>query len=295
MRKILVTGSEGQLGLELQRLSVGNSDYHFFFSNHYTLDIARDRDVRDVIIRDKPDIVINCAAYTKVDKAEEARKDALAINSEALKYLARACNDVYAVLIHLSTDYVYDSINNRPLIETDPLEPKSVYAKSKKIGEDNLIAIANRWIIIRTSWIYSQFGQNFVKTMLKLGRRNDVLKVVDDQIGTPTYAKDLAEVIIHMIDLIRSQNEGSPLVNNVYNFSNSGHTTWDAFARKIFDLSGIKCKVKGVNTTSFGANAARPLWSVLSKEKIQSTMDIKIRHWESALKECLETLVINNK
>ena len=308
MRKILVTGSNGQLGQELKLLSKNNSrirtdsistagpeafkrkstsDYYFLFTNPYTLDITRNEDIEEVIFRDKPDFVINCAAYTKVDKAEEDVEQADKVNALAPKNLAKACNEVDAVLIHLSSDYVYHCLDNRPLTEEDPLEPKSVYAKSKKTGEDNLVKIADRWIIIRTSWLYSRYGNNFVNTMLKLGRKNSELRIVNDQVGTPTYAKDLAEVLMKIVDSIGSGNRGSFLINNVFNFSNSGHTTWDAFARKIFEFSGIDCRVIGISTQEYGARAVRPKWSVLSKEKIEKAIGVKARNWEKALEECL--------
>ena len=289
--KILVTGANGQLGQELKDISFINKELKFEFHDRTTLDILSEKNVSKSISKFKPDFLINCAAYTKVDHAEIEKELAFSINATALEYLSEACNKSGTTLIHISTDYVYDSINKRPLIENDPLNPEGNYANSKKDGEDILQSVADKWIIIRTSWVYSSYGNNFVKTMLRLGRGMDEINIVDDQIGTPTYAKDIAGVLIVLIKKLASAQHNTSLTNEIYNFSNSGYTSWDDFARKIFELSNIECHVTGISTKDYGAKASRPLWSVLSKEKIESSLNIKIRNWEAALAECLDILL----
>ena len=287
---ILVTGANGQLGKELQTIAADYSDLRFEFYGSKLLDISSQQSIDKVFSDSQVDYVINCGAYTQVDKAEDESNLAKAVNSESLRYLSKACNRKGATLIHLSSDYVYDSVKDRPIIESDITQPKGIYAKSKLEGDEHIMAISKKWIIIRTSWVYSSFGHNFVKTMLRLGRERDELSIVNDQMGTPTYAKDIAKVILQFVNKIENAESGKPVLNEIFNFSNQGITTWDAFAKKIFDLSKIDCNVKGISTAEYGAKAPRPLWSVLSKEKIESTLDIKIRNWESALKDCLNQL-----
>ncbi len=287
---ILVTGANGQLGKELQLQAGEHPDFQFHFYGSSLLDLSSQFSIESIVSNTPFDYVINCGAYTQVDKAEDETNKAYEINGTALKYLSAACNNIGSTLIHISTDYVYDSINGRPIIETDPSNPKSTYAKSKLIGEEYIQQLCQKWIIIRTSWVYSSFGHNFVKTMLRLGNSRDKLSIVNDQIGTPTYASDIAEVILNFVMKMENRDVMSSLHNEIYNFSNQGITSWDAFAKKIFDLSDIDCEVKGITSEEYGAKAPRPSWSVLSKEKIESTLGIEIREWESALRDCLDRL-----
>ena len=287
---IIVTGANGQLGRELQDLSIHHPDYHFEFYGSNLLDISSQVSIEKALAERHVDYIINCAAYTQVDRAEEEIDKANLINAEALRYLSAACNKSGATLIHLSSDYVYNSINDRPLMESDPKRPKSVYAQTKLKGEELLSRFCGKWIIIRTSWVYSTYGNNFVKTMLRVGRERDELNIVDDQIGTPTYAADIAKVILKFVNELERNENGDDHLNEIYNFSNEGQTSWDAFAKKIFDLSEIDCKVNGITTAAYGAKAPRPLWSVLSKKKIETTLGLNIRHWESALTECLSKM-----
>lgn len=290
MIKVLVTGANGQLGRELFEIRNSLPDTEFLFVDRSDLDICNPVMVREMITREEPDFVINCAAYTQVDKAEDEARKAFKVNRDALNYLCIACNSVGAILIHISSDYVYDSIVDHALTEEDDRCPSSIYAKSKAEGEEVVRDLCQNWIIIRTSWVYSSYGHNFVKTMLRLGAEHDKLSVVNDQIGAPTYAKDLAQIIVNFIVRIRSIKEKNDLINQFYNFSNEGVTSWDAFARKIFELSAIDCRVEGITTKDYGAKASRPLWSVLSKKKIKSKLGIEIRSWDTALADCLTRL-----
>lgn len=287
---ILVTGANGQLGKELEHISQEYTDWTFHFMNREQLDLSNAESIVSTIREVQPDYVINTGAYTKVDLAEDEPEKAYQINTKALISLSEACNEVNASIIHFSSDYVYDSVVDRPLLEDDNNNPQSVYAKSKYEGEEIVKEKAQKWIIIRTSWVYSSYGHNFVKTMLRLGASRDELNIVNDQIGTPTYARDIARVTLMMVEKMDISTGKNVLSNEIYNFSNNGFTSWDAFAKKIFDLSNIECQVNGITTASYGAKAARPLWSVLSKEKIETTLGIHIRSWEVALEDCLKLL-----
>lgn len=288
--RVLVTGANGQLGSELQLLAKDYRDLHFEFYGSALLDLSSPQSIRRAFQKNDVDYVINCGAYTQVDKAEDEVEKAYLINTEALKHLSGACNDSNATLIHISSDYVYDSLSEKPISESDPTEPKGEYAKSKLGGDLMIQENCKNWIIIRTSWVYSSFGNNFVKTMLRLGAERDVLSIVNDQIGTPTYAQDIAKTILLIVNNLENKDKQSTLLNEIYNFSNAGITSWDAFAKKIFDLSDIDCDVIGISTEQYGAKAPRPLWSVLSKRKIESALNLEIRDWESALEDCLESI-----
>lgn len=282
--RVLVTGASGQLGQELHYLHTSYPDSTFLFADRETLDITDTASITSLFEDFRPNVVINCAAYTAVDKAEEEQETCYAINRDAVGRLASICAKQKIQLIHISTDYVYDLDVHIPLIESDRCDPRSIYAKSKREGELLMIESGVTGLILRVSWLYSSFGHNFVKTMLRLGESRDSLSIVNDQIGAPTYARDLAEVILHLIhqhDIRGCQT---------YNYSNDGKISWKSFAEEIFAQSGIECKVSPTTTEAYGAPAPRPLWSVLSKEKIKSAFRIKIHPWQESLSRCLDEL-----
>jgi len=284
-KTILVTGGNGQLGKELRVVAKNQDQLEFIFSSRDTLDITDQSEVFNAIKKFRPDYCINCAAYTNVDRAESESEQAYLINSTGVNHLSKGIKLYGGKLIHLSTDYVYDTITDRPIHEDDPCNPKSIYSKSKRAGESVLEESDIDWINIRVSWLYSSFNHNFVKTMLRLGSGRDELSIVNDQIGAPTYAYDLAKVIyeiIHKDDNLHWQQH--------YNYSNSGKTNWAAFAKEIFKQSDITCKVKNITTKEYGATAPRPLWSVLSKEKIIKNFGIKIEDWRERLSTCLSLI-----
>ena len=284
MPNLLITGSNGQVGREFKRLS---SEFKKGFSYHFTdreeLDITDEQAIQDFMAHHAIDIVINCAAYTAVDKAEEEETLATKINAEAAGFLAKACHENNAFLIQLSTDYVYDNQANRPMIETDACQPKSVYAKTKLEGERLVQSFTDRHIIIRTSWVYSTFGNNFVKTMVRLGQERDALRIIFDQIGTPTYARDLARAILQ---IIRQDNYLSN--PGIYNYSNEGVTSWYDFALAIFAWQDIDCIVTPILSSSYPTAASRPHYSVLDKSKFTTTFGLSIPHWQDSLWACLD-------
>ena len=283
--KIVVTGANGQVGQELATIKDKYQSWDIYFYDRSSLDITDPSAIDDCFKAGDVDICINCAAYTAVDKAESEEDNCGLVNHSGPELLAKACNKYNVKLIHLSTDYVYHNDSTKPLLETDATMPKGVYAKTKLSGEQAVSANAESYIIIRTSWVYSSFGNNFVKTMLRLGKDRDKLSIVSDQIGTPTYARDIARTIYQIC-----QQGWTKTQNGTYNFSNAGETNWSAFAREIFNVKNISCHVSDISTKEYGAAAERPLWSVLSKEKIKATFNVKPRHWKESLKECLELL-----
>ena len=276
----LVTGSNGQLGSELKRLLGDKADY----TDRNLLDITNPEAVRLVVNPERYQAVINCAAYTAVDKAEDDAETAARINLEGPANLA-----VSGVpLIHISTDYVFDGKNYVPYIETDPARPKSVYGCTKFEGEKIVMSRADTAVIIRTSWLYSEYGSNFVKTMRRLGKERGMLKVIFDQVGTPTYAGDLAAAIVHILPQIR------PGMKSIYHFSNEGVCSWYDFARAIIEMSGLSCDIRPIESWEYPSKAARPPYSVLNKAKIKKDFGIRIRHWRDALRECIDNLEENN-
>ncbi|NNE29590.1 MAG: dTDP-4-dehydrorhamnose reductase [Saprospiraceae bacterium] len=284
MKKVLVTGGNGQLGNELRVLSkLGNDNHQYFFTDVEDLDITNESDLKDWFSKNKPDQVINCAAYTAVDKAEENSSLCYLINQTGAEYLAKECNNVGARMIQISTDYVYHNEINRPLQESDPTHPQSVYANSKLEGDLAVLSASLNNLVIRTSWVYSSFGHNFVKTMIRLGQERDSLNVVCDQIGTPTYARHLAQALITILS--HPESEGG-----IYHFSNEGVASWYDFATAIMSIEGLACQVFPIPTEQYPTPAARPLYSVLSKEKIKGSFDLTIPHWREGLKECLSLL-----
>ncbi|PHQ65689.1 MAG: dTDP-4-dehydrorhamnose reductase [Sulfurimonas sp.] len=284
MSKVLVTGSNGQLGSELRELS-SRYKYDFFFTDRNTLDITNKQSIIDFVYKYKIDIIINCAAYTAVDKAETEKDLADAINHQAVKHLAQISKDKNIKLIHISTDYVYDGKNHKPFIETDDTSPNSVYGATKLGGETAMQKInPKNSIIIRTSWVYSSFGANFVKTMLRLGNEKDELGVIFDQVGTPTYAKDLATTILEILPKIKNSNV------EVYHYSNEGVLSWYDFAKEIMEMAKLDCNINPIETKDYPTPASRPHYSLLNKSKIKETFDIKIPFWKDSLDACLKVL-----
>jgi len=285
---IIVTGANGQLGNEFREIAAINKTLNFSFFNSKELDITDEDTVNQIFASLDPDVCFNCAAYTAVDKAETETEAAMKVNVSGPILLAKACRTQNAILFHYSSDYVYHLHKKEALSEVDETNPQGVYAASKLEGEQKLIEIIEQYIIIRTSWVYSSFGNNFVKTMIRLGKERDTLQIVSDQIGTPTYARDIAEASMEILDNLIAQSEHTHW--GIYNFSNEGVTNWCEFAQTIFELANIDCKTLPITTEQFGAPAPRPKWSVLNKEKIKSTFKLEIPHWKESLKECINIL-----
>ncbi|NDW10281.1 dTDP-4-dehydrorhamnose reductase [Dysgonomonas sp. 520] len=289
-KNILVTGGNGQLGSELKRLVQSHeNNLQFFFTDVDTLDITRLDEIETFLDENKISYIINCAAYTAVDKAEDDVDLCYKINRDAVKNLALAATKHNAKVIHVSTDYVFDGTSTSPYKETDPVNPKSVYGESKQEGEAVLMEICPNSIIIRTAWLYSIYGNNFVKTMIKLGKERESLNVVADQAGTPTNAADLACAIVKIIDY----SEANGLKSGIYHYSNEGVATWYDFTLLIHKLAGITtCKVSPIPTSDYPTRAVRPQYSVLDKSKIKSTFGISIPKWEDSLAVCISELTV---
>ena len=288
MKNILVTGAYGQLGNEVRVLSANYPQYNFMFTDVDSLDICDKNELIDFVTGNDIRYIINCAAYTAVDKAEDDAELCEKINATAVKNLGLAAAEAGAGIIHVSTDYVFDGTSCRPYSEDMPTKPCSVYGKTKLKGEKNLLKACPNAIVIRTAWLYSPFGNNFVKTMIKLGNERESLNVIFDQVGTPTYAEDLADAILKAMDqtIDTEHNKGG-----VYHFSNEGVCSWYDFTIKIHELAGIKtCKVNPIETKDYPTKAARPHYSVLNKTKIKQTFNITIPHWEASLKNCIKEL-----
>jgi len=279
---ILVTGCNGQLGSEIRELSGTYPQYGFVFTDLEELDITDRRQVGKYMKTHNISCVINCAAYTAVDKAEEEIEKARLINKTGAAVLADATNELHALLVHISTDYVYDGRSYKPYTETDNTNPKSFYGKTKLEGELEIVFNAAKAVIIRTSWLYSSFGNNFVKTIIRKARETGLLKVVTDQIGTPTYAKDLACTILDIIPQCQSVKR-----TEIYNYSNEGVISWFDFAKTIIELTKISCEVVAVETKDYPTAAARPFYSVLNKAKMKKDFNITIPYWKDSLKDCL--------
>ena len=296
MFNILVIGSDGQLGHQIETIvkdsPQGNISY--FFTTINDLDITKYAQIENKLNERKFDIVINCAAYTDVNKSEFEKELAFGVNGEAVTNIGRASKKHNCKVIHISTDYVFDGCSFLPYKEDDQVNPKSAYGQSKLKGEENLFNSNKDSIIIRTSWLYSSFGNNFVKTMIRLGNERNELKVVFDQIGTPTFAGDLANTIIEIVK--QFTYSASSFIPGIYHYSNEGVCSWYDFTTSIFNLSGInRCKVIPIESIDFPTPAPRPHYSVLNKGKIKSTFGITIPHWEESLKICLkEILAYNN-
>ena len=281
---ILVTGSNGQLGSELKDISKDYS-YNFFFTDRTNIDITSKDNIKEYCQNNNINIIINCAAYTAVDIAETDIENADLVNRKAVKKLALVSEELNIKLIHISTDYVFDGKNFKPYNEEYQTNPQGIYGKSKLDGENEMIKInPKNSIIIRTSWVYSSFGNNFVKTMLRLGKEKESLTVIFDQVGTPTYARDLAKVILDII----------PQINNskveIYNYSNEGVLSWYDFAKEIMKMVKLNCKISPIETFQYPTPAVRPHFSLLNKSKIKSAFNIEIPYWKDSLDTCLRKL-----
>lgn len=294
-KNILITGANGQLGRELQVLVEEKEhdllDSHFYFTDKDSLDITN-KDVLEAFIQTNAiDTIINCAAYTAVDAAEENEVLANSVNRDAVRIMAEIALEKSIRLMHISSDYVFATSKQTPYNEEDETNPQGVYAKSKLAGENELRRInPPNAVIIRTSWVYSSFGSNFVHTMLKLGKNKKELNVVCDQMGTPTYARDLAKTILFMLT---QENISDTVVT--YNYSNEGSCSWYDFAESIFELTDINCKVNPISTEEYPTPAKRPYYSVLDKTKIKKALNLQIPYWRDSLKECLNVIDIETK
>jgi dTDP-4-dehydrorhamnose reductase len=283
----LITGANGQLGNELRKLHTQFPQHQFIFTDIGELDITHASDVQDFFLKNGINCCINVAAYTAVDKAETDAEMAQKINVEAVKYLAQACRQSSALFIHISTDYVFNGRNYTPYHEADAVAPTSLYGKTKAEGEQIAIQENPHTIVIRTSWLYSTFGNNFVKTMLRLAESKPELRVVADQVGTPTYAEDLANAILQIIDFLNFKKDKD--IFGIYHYSNEGVASWYDFAHAIFEIRNLKIDLKPIKTVEYPTPATRPAYSILDKYKIKNTFGIAIPHWRESLKRCLNS------
>jgi dTDP-4-dehydrorhamnose reductase len=284
---ILVTGANGQLGSELKLMSQDFPNFNFHFTDVDDLDIS-DREIVPKYLENKNfSFIINCAAYTAVDKAEDDQDKAFLLNQTAVRNLVASARNFNAKLIHISTDYVFDGKSYFPYKESHKTNPFSIYGKSKLAGEQEIIGGNANAIIIRTSWLYSEFGNNFVKTIHRLATERDQLGVIFDQIGTPTNAKDLAKFIIHIIE---KNNTDIFEQKEIYHFSNEGVCSWFDFAKKIVELKKLNCKIIPIETIDYPTPAPRPHYSLLNKKKIKGLLNSEIPHWEDSLKEMLDNI-----
>lgn len=283
---VLVTGANGQLGQAIQFIAKKHIEIQFVFCNSSDLNITDLESCKQKFEEIKPDYCINAAAYTAVDKAESEVENATLINVTGAKNIALTCKEFNAKLIHVSTDFVFDGEKQTPYNEADQTNPKGVYGQTKLDGENAVEETWEKHFIIRTSWVYSKFANNFMKTMLRLGSERNTLSVVNDQIGTPTNAVDLAKAILKIIELTpdAANNYG------IYNFSNEGQCSWFEFAKKIFEVNQISIDLQPIPTSSYPTPAARPKFSVLDKSKIKKTFNIEIADWEQSLIDLKETL-----
>ena len=283
MKNILITGANGQLGNEMRVLSAEYPEYAYFFTDVAELDICNEQAVMEFVQANNIHVMVNCAAYTAVDKAEENVELCTKLNADAVGYLAKAAEACGAEFIQVSTDYVFDGTAHVPYRETASTCPNSVYGHTKLAGEQNALTLCSRSMVIRTAWLYSTFGNNFVKTMIRLGRERDSLGVIFDQVGTPTYARDLARAIFVAI------HQG--VVPGVYHFSNEGVCSWYDFTKAIHRLAGITdCKVKPLHTEEYPTLAKRPHYSVLDKTKMKETYGIEIPYWMDSLQVCISEM-----
>ena len=295
--RILVTGKNGQLGQSIYKIvNTGNGknnyqqDNEFIFVGREELDLSSESGISHYFDRsNKFDVIINCAAYTAVDKAEEEQELANQVNHLAVKQLAGIAKEQKAKLIHTSTDYVFNGESDKPYLETDTANPINVYGETKLAGEQALKEImpANA-IIIRTSWVYSEYGNNFVSTMLRLGKDRDEINVVSDQIGSPTYATDLAEVILKIIGNKEYKNKKQS--TEIYHYSNKGKVSWYDFAKEIFKIAGVGCKVNPITTQQYPTPAQRPRNTLMSKDKIIEKFEVEILDWKESLQACIKNI-----
>lgn len=283
MESILVTGANGQLGVALRSISNGLDEFKWYFTDVDTLDICDKQQLDDFIKRHGVSMIVNCAAYTAVDQAEDEPASCLRINRDAVRNIGESAVSAGAKVIHVSTDYVFDGSGIRPYREDDATNPVSVYGKSKLAGEQALLLVCPDAVIIRTAWLYSETGVNFLKTMLRLGAERDMIGVVADQQGTPTYAGNLAEAIKAILTAGR-------FVSGIYHYTDGGACTWYDFAVKIFEMAGIACQVNPLTTTEYPTRAQRPAYSILDKTKIKATYGVHVPAWEEGLQRALSML-----
>lgn len=283
---VLVTGANGQLGQSLRFVAPNYPELEFVFCASSDLDISNPDNCEAVFARIKPNFCVNAAAYTAVDKAESEGARAYLINVIGAQNIAEACKKHTTILLHVSTDFVFDGSKKSPYTEEDIPNPTGVYGQTKLDGEKSIQSVFDHYYIIRTSWVYSQFGNNFMKTMLRLASERDSLSVVNDQIGTPTNAVDLAEALVR---IITSGFQLPASSFGTYNFSNEGQCSWYDFAKKIFEINGISINLQPIPTSSFPTPAKRPQYSVLDKAKIKKVFGLEISNWEQALEKCKDT------
>ena len=286
MKKILVTGANGQLGQCLQKISSQFEEFEFIFTDSETLDITNKEEVNDFFWQNAPDFCINAAAYTAVDLAETDIEKAFLVNADGTENLAEACAENNAQFIHVSTDYVFDGENNLAYTEEDFTNPLGVYGASKLAGDELALEVNPCSVILRTSWVYSEFGKNFVKTMLSLFATKEELNIVADQFGQPTNANDLAEAIMKII-------KSEKITPGIFNFSNLGRISWFDFAEKIAELSEAKIKLNAIETSQYPTPAKRPKNSVLDLDRISKTYAIQLKPWEESLEDCVQILQNN--
>lgn len=297
LKSILVTGANGQLGKSIKRHTSLYSGFNFVFVSREELDLSSSYAIAEFFADKAFDVIINCAAYTAVDKAESEPELADQINHQAVKTLAEIAKQNDTLLIHVSTDYVFNGESFKPYQEEQATDPQGVYGLTKLKGEQALLEIEPAGSIVRTSWVYSEFGNNFVKTMLRLGQERDQLGVIFDQVGTPTYAGDLAQAILEMLNFkldsdsqvdtkMPKHAEGNGAVE-IYHYSNEGVCSWYDFAKTIFELSNIDCTVNPIETKDYPTPAKRPHYSVLNKSKIKQSFGIEIPYWKDSLRKCL--------
>jgi dTDP-4-dehydrorhamnose reductase len=281
IKRVLVTGKNGQLGQSLQKIAGVYPQFNFSLVGRDQLDLAHSESITAFFANQKFDVIINCAAYTAVDKAESEPDLADQINHLAVKQLAHIAKQMDAMLIHISTDYVFDGTNHKPYIETDPTNPRNVYGHTKLKGEQAIQSINPKGAIIRSSWLYSEFGNNFVKTMLRLGQERDSLNIIFDQIGSPAYATDLAEACLAVI--VRNNSDVE-----IYHYSNEGVCSWYDFAKAIFQIANINCQVNPIETKDYPALAKRPHYSLMNKTKIKQGAQVNIPYWRTSLDKMLQ-------
>lgn len=283
--KILVFGKHGQLASELNAIAI-EYPHELYFRSSQECDITQLEDIEKCVEEISPEAIINTAAYTAVDDAEDNVDAAYATNRDGVRNIDLVAGKHNIKYIHISTDYVFDGTNKKPYQESDPTNPIGVYGKSKRAGEEIVLSSDADAIVIRTAWLYSSFGKNFLKTMIRLGKERDELNVVNDQTGTPTYTRDLAHACLKILT-------DYPVISGkhkLYHFANSGVISWYDFAKEIFLLEGIKCKVNPIPTSAYPTKATRPAYSVLSTDRIQEDFNVHVRNWKDALKDCLEAL-----
>lgn len=284
MQRILITGGEGQLGQTLRQLTKNDTRNKYFFSSEETLDLTSSQAIDRFFAGQRYDVIINCAAYTAVDKAESDQETAFQLNAKAPGQLAEIARRTGGRFVHISTDYVFGNNQCRPLKPDDLKTPVSIYGKSKLQGEENIVKACPESVIIRTSWLYSLLGNNFLKTMMRLGKEREALNVVFDQVGTPTLASDLGQAILTIV------TDPENFTPGIYHYSNEGVCSWYDFAVAIFNETGIQCKISPVESDMFPTPAPRPPYSVMDKSKIKETFGISIPHWQNSLKKCINNI-----